>query len=80
VSPARSRARVRRQRRPARSRSRRIRAHIVHHLITYLVWAVYLGVGLAVAASRGDLDHLSRAGPVVSAVAAVLLWPLIVTR
>ncbi len=77
MSPARSRARVRR---PARSRSRRIRAHIVQHLITYLVWAVYLGVGLAVAASRGDLDHLSRARPVVSAVAAVLLWPLIVTR
>jgi DMSO/TMAO reductase YedYZ heme-binding membrane subunit len=44
------------------------------------VWGVYLGVGLAVAASRGDLDHLSRVGPLASAVAAVLLWPLIVTR
>jgi hypothetical protein len=76
VSPVRSRARVRR---PARSRRRRVRTHVIQHLINYLVWAVYLGVGLAVAGSRGDLDRLSGARHVVSAVGAVLLWPLVFT-
>lgn len=41
---------------------------------------VYLGVGVAVASSNGDLDHLSHARPIISAVAAVLLWPLVFTR
>jgi hypothetical protein len=77
VSPVRSRARVHR---PARSRRRRIRAHVICHLINYLVWAVYLGVGSAVAASHGDLDRLSGARHIISAVAAVLLWPLVFTR
>jgi DMSO/TMAO reductase YedYZ heme-binding membrane subunit len=66
--------------RPARSRRRRLRAHVVHHLINYLVWGVYLGVGLAVASSHGDLDGVSRAGRLVSAIGAVLLWPLVFTR
>lgn len=77
MSPVRSRARVHR---PARSRRRRIRAHIIHHLITYLVWTVYLAIGLAVAASHGDLHRLSGTSHIVTAVAAALLWPLVFTR
>lgn len=53
---------------------------MVCHLINYLVWGVYVGVGLAVAASHGDLDGVSHAGPLVSAIATVLLWPLVFTR
>jgi hypothetical protein len=41
------------------------------------VWASYLGVGIAVAASNGYLDHLSRFSSIVPAVGAVVLWPLV---
>lgn len=70
-------ARIRRHRAPpSRSRRRRIRDTVVHNVISYLVWLTYLGLGFAVAESSGylDLDHASM---VVSAAAAVLLWPLV---
>ena len=73
VSPAHPHA----PRRRARSRRRRARAHVIQHLITYLVWAVYVGVGVAVAGSNGYLGHLSHAAPVVWAAGAVLAWPLV---
>jgi hypothetical protein len=39
----------------------------------------YLGSGIAVAGSDRylDFDHASTVLPVISAVAAVLLWPLV---
>jgi hypothetical protein len=70
-------ARIRRHRAtPTRSRRRRIRDNVVHNLISYLVWLTYLGLGFAVADSNGYLD-LDHAFVVVSAAAAVLLWPLV---
>jgi hypothetical protein len=43
------------------------------------VWSTYLGLGLAIADSNGylDVEHASSVMPVISAVAAVLLWPLV---
>jgi hypothetical protein len=64
-------------RRRARSRRRRARAHVIQHLITYLVWAVYVGVGVGVAGANGYLGHLSHAVPIVWAAGAVLAWPLV---
>ena len=65
----------------ARSRIRRVRANLVHNLINYVVWSTYLGTGAAVAASNHyfdhiSLDHPSAVRPIISALAAVLLWPL----
>jgi hypothetical protein len=64
---------------PARSRTRRLRDHVVHNLINHLVWSTYLGLGVAVADSHGylDLDHVSAVTPVISAVLAVLFWPIV---
>lgn len=70
-------ARARRHRAPSsRSRRRRVRDNVVHNLISYVVWLTYLGLGVAVADSNGylDVDHVSM---VVSATAAVVLWPLV---
>ena len=64
-------------RRRARSRRRRARAHVIQRLITYLVWAVYVGVGVAVAGANGYLGHLSHATPIVRGAGAVLAWPLV---
>jgi len=55
----------------------RARAHVIQHLITYLVWAVYVGVGVGVAGANGYLGHLSHAVPIVWAAGAVLAWPLV---
>jgi len=41
------------------------------------LFVVYLVIGLVVAANHNYLDHLGSVKPIVSAVAAVLLWPLI---
>jgi hypothetical protein len=46
-------------------------------VITYLVWAIYVGVGVAVSGANGYLGHLSHAAPIVWAAAAVLAWPLV---
>jgi len=64
-------------RRPARSRRSRIRANLVCNLITYAVWGTYLAAGVAVAGSHGYLDGLTGPHAAVTAVAAVLLWPLV---
>lgn len=63
--------------RPARSLRRRIRAHLIHNLINYLVWSTYLGVGFAVADLNGYLDRGSQFNSLVSAAGAVMLWPLV---
>jgi hypothetical protein len=68
--------------RPARSRISRVRANLVHNLINYIVWSTYLGTGAAVAASNHYFDHISfdhpsAVRPIISALAAVMLWPLI---
>ena len=63
--------------RPARSRRRRVRAHVIHNLINYVVWSSYLGVGIVVASSNGYLDHLSGFSSIVSAAGAMVLWPLV---
>jgi hypothetical protein len=65
---------------PARSRRCRARAHVVHNLINYLVWVVYLGVGLAVAESDGYLGHDESVRSVLVEAGAVLAWPWLVIR
>ena len=64
---------------PRRTRARkgRVRAHLIRNLINYAVWSIYLGVGIAVAASNGYLDHLSRFTSIVPAAGTVMLWPLV---
>ena len=70
------------RRKPARSRTRRVRAHLAHNLINYVVWATYLGAGIAVAVSNHSfehvsVDHVSGIRPLISATAVVLAWPLV---
>ncbi|HEV2775481.1 MAG TPA: hypothetical protein VGV90_07810 [Solirubrobacteraceae bacterium] len=38
---------------------------------------VYLVLGLLVAASQNDFDHLSTLGRLLSAIIAVIIWPLL---
>ena len=38
---------------------------------------IYLVLGLLVAASQNYFDHLSTAGRVLSAIIAVIVWPLL---
>ncbi len=38
---------------------------------------LYLVIGLVVAANEGYLDNLERISPIVRALLAIVLWPLI---
>ena len=38
---------------------------------------VYLALGLLVAASQNYFDHLSTLGRLLSAIIAVIIWPLL---
>lgn len=42
-----------------------------------LLLLVYIGVGVAVAASKDYLDNLETLTRIVSAVLAIVLWPLL---
>ena len=42
-----------------------------------LVLVIYLVIGAAVAGSHHYFDHLNSFGAILSAIIAVLLWPLI---
>jgi hypothetical protein len=42
-----------------------------------LLFLVYIGVGVVVAASKDYLDNLETLKRIVSAVLAILLWPLL---
>ena len=42
-----------------------------------ILFLVYLGVGLVIAANHHYFSHLTSAKPIISAVLAVLLWPLV---
>ena len=42
-----------------------------------LLFLVYLGIGVVVAASKDYLDNLETLKRIVSAVLAILLWPLL---
>ena len=46
-------------------------------MLRYAVIAVYIIVGVVVANSHHYFAHLSGAKPILSAVIAVVLWPLI---
>lgn len=46
-------------------------------MLRRIVPAIYLLIGIVVAAQRNYLTDLNTAGRVISAVLAVLLWPLI---
>jgi hypothetical protein len=62
---------------PARRRPA-LRARVVRNLITGLVWAVYLALGVVTAAAYGYLDiDRAAATPLASAVLAVLCWPAV---
>jgi hypothetical protein len=45
--------------------------------INSLLGLIYIIVGVAIAASHEYFRHLDRLKPIVSAVLAVLLWPLV---
>ena len=45
--------------------------------IDRLLGAIYLAIGLWVAATRDYLENLETAKRILSAVLAVLLWPLV---
>jgi len=38
---------------------------------------IYLVIGLVVAVNGGYLAHLSSAGAIISALLAIVLWPLV---
>ncbi len=42
-----------------------------------IIFLVYLAVGVVIAANHHYFEHLGSVKPIVSAVLAVLLWPLI---
>jgi hypothetical protein len=42
-----------------------------------ILFLVYLGVGAVIAANHHYFNHLTSAKPIISAVLAVLLWPLV---
>jgi hypothetical protein len=46
-------------------------------MIRRILPLVYLGVGLLVAAQHSYLTHLNTAGRILSALLAILLWPLV---
>lgn len=46
-------------------------------MLRRIVPLVYLLIGLLVAAQHGYFAHLTTAGRVLSAVLAILLWPLV---
>ena len=50
---------------------------VMRSVIGKILVAVYVVVGLLVASSHHYLSHLGGIGPVVSAILAVLLWPLV---
>ncbi len=42
-----------------------------------LLLLVYIGIGVAIAASKNYLDNLDTVKLIVSAVLAIMLWPLL---
>ncbi len=42
-----------------------------------IVVVIYLIIGLVVAVNDGYLAHLSSAGAIISALLAIVLWPLL---
>jgi hypothetical protein len=42
-----------------------------------LLFVIYIIIGVVVAAGHHYLEHLDAVKPIVSAVLAVLLWPLV---
>ncbi len=42
-----------------------------------LIPTIYIVVGIAIATSYGFLVHADRLRPIISAVLAVLFWPLV---
>jgi hypothetical protein len=41
------------------------------------IFVIYILIGVVVAAGNDYFDHLDKLKPIVSAVLAVLLWPLV---
>lgn len=55
-----------------------LRIRIAWNLITAFVWTTYAGLGMVTATAYGYLDiDRAAAGPVVSAVLAVVCWPAV---
>ena len=46
-------------------------------ILRTILLLVYLGVGLIIAANHHYFNHFTSAKPIISAVLAVLLWPLV---
>ena len=50
---------------------------VMRSFVGKILVVVYLVVGVVVASSHHYLSHLGKVGPIVSAVLAVLLWPVV---
>jgi hypothetical protein len=50
---------------------------VMRSIVGKILIAVYLVVGIVVASSHHYLSHLGGIKPIMSAVLAVLLWPLV---
>jgi hypothetical protein len=50
---------------------------MISRFFSTILFVVYLVVGLIVAANHHYFNHLGSVKPIVSAILAVLLWPLI---
>lgn len=49
----------------------------MRRMLGALLFVVYIIIGVVVAAGHHYLEHLDALKPIVSAVLAVLLWPLV---
>jgi hypothetical protein len=50
---------------------------MISRFFSTILFIVYLVVGLIVAANHHYFNHLGSVKPIVSAILAVILWPLI---
>jgi hypothetical protein len=46
-------------------------------MIRWLLFVVYIVIGVVVASGHHYFEHLNSVKPIASAVLAVLLWPLV---
>lgn len=58
-------------------RNRRILSEAGVMGIAGIVFLIYLGLGILVAATNGYFENLGRIRAIISMVVAVLLWPLV---
>jgi apolipoprotein N-acyltransferase len=58
-------------------RNKRIRSEAGVMGVAGIVFLIYLGLGILVAATNGYFENLGRLRAIISMVLAILLWPLV---